>query len=170
MELGMLLSSVPKINGLNYKEIKFAGNHLFDIEEEQKELYEKVKPYISYNEEYSMIRVKLIEEVGYWRNATQIHNWFVETLHNGIDEPSFTVEVTKNDVEILYIDCLEELIRRCPDPDDLIPPRPKCFSGFDYNDLYYSQISETVSLLEDLLQNFNFESRYLMYHCYIPYN
>jgi len=28
----------------------------------------------------------IVEEVGYWRKANQIHNWFVENVQNGIDE------------------------------------------------------------------------------------
>lgn len=29
---------------------------------------------------------RVVEEVGYWRKANAIHNWFVENVQNGIDE------------------------------------------------------------------------------------
>ncbi|WML53460.1 hypothetical protein RCG17_01815 [Neobacillus sp. PS3-12] len=165
MELDMyLLSSLPKIDGLDYEEVKFVNACLNELEEQQKELYEKVRPYILYFEQFGITWIGLEQEIGYLENASQIHNWFVENLHNGFDRNGFSVEVTKDDLDNLYIDCLDELIRRFPEPGDVIPPRPRCFWGYVCTDFYYDKIQETVKVLENLLKNFNFETHYLIYH------
>jgi len=44
-------------------------------------------------------------EVGYWRKANQIHNWFVEHVQDGIDDCDYHKEVTK--------EILEELLDTC---------------------------------------------------------
>lgn len=47
---------------------------------------------------------RIMEQVGYWRKANQIHNWFVENIQNGIDDCDYHNEVTKEDlIELLNI-------------------------------------------------------------------
>lgn len=49
-------------------------------------------------------RYRIIEEIGYWRKANQIHNWFVENVQDGVDDCDYHNEVTKEDLEeLLYI-------------------------------------------------------------------
>lgn len=43
-------------------------------------------------------RYRIIEEVGYWRKANQIHNWFVENVQDGVDDCSYHNEVTEEDL------------------------------------------------------------------------
>lgn len=44
------------------------------------------------------------ENVGYWRKANQIHNWFVENIQDGVDDCNYHREVTENDLlELLYV-------------------------------------------------------------------
>lgn len=45
------------------------------------------------------------EEVGYWRKANQIHNWFVENVQNGEDDCEYHHEVTKETLELLLKIC-----------------------------------------------------------------
>jgi hypothetical protein len=161
-----LFSSLPKIDGLNYDEVKFANAHLNELERKQTEFYKKIIPYILNFDGFGITWISLEEEVGYLENKNPIHNWFVENLNNGMNEPCFTVEITKNNLETLYLESLEERMRRYPEPDPLIPPRPRCFLGYDYTEFYYSQITEANLLVENLLQTFSFETHYLIYHCF----
>ena len=58
-----------------------------EIEELDKtsELYKKLRPYIKeQGKTYKWI--SLFEEVGYWRKANAIHNWFVNNIQNGKDD------------------------------------------------------------------------------------
>ena len=50
-------------------------------------------------------RYRIIEEVGYWRKANQIHNWFVENVQDGVDDCGYHNEVTKEDLEELLNIC-----------------------------------------------------------------
>lgn len=45
------------------------------------------------------------EEIGYWRKANQIHNWFVNHVQDGEDDCDYHHEVTK--------EILEELLDTC---------------------------------------------------------
>lgn len=48
---------------------------------------------------------RIMEEVGYWRKANQIHNFFVENVQGGEDDCSYHNECTK--------EILEDLLDRC---------------------------------------------------------
>lgn len=47
----------------------------------------------------------LTEEVGYWRKANQIHNWFVENVQNGVDDCGY-YECTEEDLDKLLEICM----------------------------------------------------------------
>lgn len=47
---------------------------------------------------------RIHEQVGYWRKANQIHNWFVNNIQDGIDDCQYHREVTEEDlIELLDI-------------------------------------------------------------------
>lgn len=165
MGLDMYLMSLPKIDGLDYQGVHYVNVHFRELEVEQSELFEKIKPHIKHFEEFGMSWDSIMEKVAYWRKANQIHGWFVDNLHNGIDEPCFTVQVSEKDLQELYNHCLKVYIRK-ENPRDTLPVRPGCFFGnYGYDEFYYKEITETLSLLDYLLKNFNFETHYLMYQC-----
>jgi len=165
MGLDMYLCSLPRIEGMDYDEVHSTNVHLRELEEEQNDIYRKVKPHIKHFEEFGMSWKSLREEVAYWRKANQIHHWFVENLHNGQDETLFTEIVTKQNLEDLYNLCLKVLINK-NNPHDSLPTRGESFFGtYGYDDFYYRQIEDTKTLLENLLDNFNFETHYLIYQC-----
>lgn len=165
MGLDMYLLSVPKIKGMDYEEILLANVHLGKHKAEQDETYERLKPHIKHFEKLDFSWSSLFEEIAYWRKANQIHNWFVDTIHNGEDEPCFTEEVTKENLKNLYILCLKVLTKRV-NPEDILPTKPGCYFGStEYDAFYYREIDETKSLLANLLANFNFETHYLVYQC-----
>lgn len=98
-------------------------------------------------------RVKyVVEEVGYWRKANQIHNWFVQNVQNGIDECQESyVEREK----------LEELLKLCKEvkenpskAEELLPSAEGFFFGnVEYNEWYYNDIDNTIQILEDVLSD-----------------
>ena len=49
------------------------------------------------------------EEVGYWRKANAIHNWFVENVQDGEDDCDYHREVTKEDLQELIDTCTKVL-------------------------------------------------------------
>jgi hypothetical protein len=49
------------------------------------------------------------EEVGYWRKANAIHNWFVENVQDGEDDCDYHREVTADDLQELITVCTKVL-------------------------------------------------------------
>jgi len=90
------------------------------------------------------------EEVGYWRKANQIHNWFVNNVQNGND-----------DCKSYYVDTgqLEELSENCKailadhsKAEKLLPTQLGFFFGnTDYDEWYFDQLEETVEIIDGIL-------------------
>jgi len=90
------------------------------------------------------------EEIGYWRKANQIHNWFVNNVQNGEDDcKSYYVDPYK----------LEELLESCKavlvdhsKADKLLPTQPGFFFGeTEYGEWYFDQLEETVEIIDGIL-------------------
>ena len=50
---------------------------------------------------------RIHEQVGYWRKANAIHNWFVDNVQDGIDDCCYHNEVTKEILEELLDTCTQ---------------------------------------------------------------
>lgn len=55
---------------------------------------------------------RIKEEVGYWRKANQIHNWFVENIQDGVDDCDYHREVTEEDL-LELLDVCETVLNSC---------------------------------------------------------
>ena len=96
-------------------------------------------------------------EVGYWRKANQIHNWFMQNCarrdeyDNPIDDCR-PIEIT--------VDKLEELLDTCKKvladeslAGSLLPTADGFFFGStEYDDYYFSEIEQTVEIIEPVLK------------------
>jgi hypothetical protein len=98
-------------------------------------------------------RVKyVVEEVGYWRKANQIHRWFVDNVQRGIDECQ-TSYVSREK--------LEELLELCKKvkadnslADKLLPAASGFFfGGIEYDEWYFNSIDNTIEIIEDCLED-----------------
>lgn len=65
--------------------------------------------YYDWDTEHKYGRNRIIDEVGYWRKANQIHNWFVEHIQDGVDDCNYHREVTEEDLEELRDTCIKVL-------------------------------------------------------------
>ena len=93
----------------------------------------------------------IIEEVGYWRKANHIHNWFIE-LNNGVDDCN-PISVDREDLIKLMAVCKE--VKETKNVD-LLPTISGCFFGStEYDEYYYSDIDETIEILEKVLNDNN---------------
>ena len=52
------------------------------------------------------------KEIGYWRKANAIHQWFVKCVQNGIDDCDYHREVTKDDLLALKKICCK-ILKKC---------------------------------------------------------
>lgn len=54
----------------------------------------------------------IAEQVGYWRKANQIHNWFVNNIQDGVDDCGYHREVTEDDLNEL-LDVCQQVLNSC---------------------------------------------------------
>ena len=90
-------------------------------------------------------------KVGQWRKSNQIHQYFVDNCQGGED-----------DCRLQYVrrDKLEELLDLCKQvladhskAEELLPTQSGFFFGnTEYNEYYYSDLSDTVEMLENCLK------------------
>jgi hypothetical protein len=101
----------------------------------------------------------VVEEVGYWRKANQIHNWFVQNVQEGED----------NCGEYhVYEEQLEELLELCKKvlannelAKELLPSQSGFFfGGTEYDEWYFKDLENTIEIIETLLSERN-EDGYL---------
>ena len=113
------------------------------------------------NKEYPWYRI--FEEVGYWRKANQIHNWFVENIQDGIDDCQYHREVAKEDLEELLYTCYEVLCN--PDLAELKFPT-QCgflFGSTDYDEWYIKNVKSTVDIITKILETTDFNKQMIVY-------
>lgn len=116
------------------------------------------------NEPHPFIQPKKIcyitEEVGYWRKANAIHQWFVENCQDGVDDCK-EYDVSHEQLEELLNLCKLALEHRPKDgdeeidditPESLLPTQSGFFFGStDYDDYYFEDIENTINILEPLV-------------------
>lgn len=68
--------------------------------------------YSDWDTEHKYPWTRIHEQVGYWRKANQIHNWFVENIQNGVDDCNYHREVTEEDLHEL-LDICERVLNSC---------------------------------------------------------
>jgi hypothetical protein len=107
---------------------------------------------------------KVIKLIGYWRNANQIHNWFVLNVQGGKDQgkPYF---VSKDQLKQL-LDVCDKVLNNFLLAPTLLPARINYnmyFVGINYNMDYMEQIRETYLLVDKILKETNFEKDVVIY-------
>lgn len=89
------------------------------------------------------------EEVGYWRKANAIHQWFVDNIQNGVDECQESYVPVNKLQELLDI-CLY-IKKDNKLADELLPTQGGFFFGStDYDEWYLQTIDNTIEILEKL--------------------
>jgi hypothetical protein len=97
-------------------------------------------------------RVKHIEEeIGYWRKANHIHNWFVENVQDGIDNCG-EYYVSKPSLKALLELC-KKVEADNSLAEELLPYTVGFFFGStEYDEYYFESIGKTISILEEALE------------------
>jgi hypothetical protein len=99
------------------------------------------------------------EELGYWRKANQIHNWFVENVQDGVDNCG-EYAVSKADLQSLLDICLAVKLDHSQ-AEELLPSASGFFFGnTDYDEFYYGDIDHTITILKEALSDTNADYYY----------
>lgn len=172
MGLDMYLKKGKRIPGKSIKEIEEIENKI--CYGDNKELLDEYKDYVTeiYYKSIDTTSYYLINEIGYWRKANAIHNWFVNNIQNGIDD-SEIYEVKKEQLEKLLNTCkqvLEKSVLVDGEVVDttlakkLLPIREGFFFGYtNYDKWYIESLEKTVKQLERILKETDFEKYYVVY-------
>jgi len=118
------------------------------------------------NEEYTSIKSLFPEQltkhsdsgatiainVGYWRKANAIHDWFVNNVQDGEDNCR-EYRVTTEQLQELRGLCEQVLA----DPDqapDLLPTQAGFFfGGIDYDEYYFECVKQTKEIMDNILDS-----------------
>lgn len=94
--------------------------------------------------------------VGQWRKANQIHNWFVQNVQ-GDEDDCGRYYVPQEKLQELRFACMkvllvrdnsDDVIERTAEAVGLAPMRGFFFGGYEYDDWYFDQLQDTVSILD----------------------
>jgi hypothetical protein len=93
----------------------------------------------------------VIEEVAYWRKANHIHQWFVNHVQEGQDDCG-EYDVSKKDIQKL-VDACKLILDKDPGQASILLPRQAgfFFGNTAYDEEYFEDLKETVTMLEPLL-------------------
>lgn len=98
----------------------------------------------------------IIEKVGYWRKANQIHNWFVQNVQDGEDD-CMEHRVSREQFQSLLDDVNTVLnARDTPEEksaiEDLLPPKSGFFFGSnEIDDWYWQDVETTKHLIQSVI-------------------
>jgi hypothetical protein len=89
-------------------------------------------------------------KVGQWRKSNQIHAYFVDNCQGGEDDCRESY-VDREKVEEL-LDLCKKVLADHSLAEELLPAQSGFFFGStDYNEWYFSDLEDTVSILENCL-------------------
>jgi hypothetical protein len=187
MGLDMFLYRTKKVDGLeveDYEKVDIAVSNINDVKEfvniEKAIEPDEFNP--AYNELNECVKqrgksfswLSIFEDIGYWRKANQIHNFFVQECQDGIDECQYSM-VSK--------EALEDLLERCKramklkkvylndgiikDGEGLETFLPTSsgffFGGTEFNEWYFEDVAETKKLITKVLKDTDFDTQIILY-------
>lgn len=85
-------------------------------------------------------------QVGYWRKANAIHNWFVEHCAGGVDDCNAVTLRLKDIIELQY--ACNQVLEDHYKAKELLPPQSGFFFGStEIDDWYFKELEYTADLL-----------------------
>lgn len=124
----------------------YAERYLSDYDTEDAEIRDRIQKLVP---EMRNIRT-ICSEVGYWRKANQIHNWFVRNVQGGEDDCGRYYVASDTLRELL--DLVEQVLSDRSQADELLPNVAGFFFGSqEYDDFYFQDLEHTQQVLKDVL-------------------
>lgn len=132
--------------------------------------------YSDWDDEKKYPHYRIMEQVGYWRKANAIHEWFVQRVQDGVDDCRYHHEVTKEILEELLDTCTEVLNSCKKELSDgriianrtlameLLPTQGGFFFGStDYDEYYIQDIENTIYIVQKALETTDFDKEMIYY-------
>lgn len=104
-------------------------------------------------------------ELGYWRKANAIHEWFNQNCADGYLENCEECEVTKADLSKLISDC-EKVLANHNLAEEILPTSSGFFYGTtEYNEWYFKILKQTIDIASNAL-NTDFDEWSVFYYAW----
>lgn len=124
----------------------YAERYLSEYDTEDAEIRDRIQKLVP---EMGNLRT-IASEVGYWRKANQIHNWFVRNVQGGTDDCGryyVSIEQLKELLELVNQVLADRTLA-----GELLPNTSGFFFGSQvYNDFYFQDLEHTRSILNEVL-------------------
>lgn len=187
MGLDMYLYRTKKVNGLeveDYEKVDNAISNLNIIKEFKsvkdtmlKDVYKPI--YDEFNEVVKQRGVhykwcSIFEDIGYWRKANAIHNFFVQECQGGVDECQYSF-ITKDKLEDLLERCKramklkkiylnDGIIKNGEGLETFLPTQSGFFfGGTEFDEWYFQNVAETKKIITKVLKNTDFDKQVILY-------
>jgi len=185
MGLDQYLKRGKRIKGFTAKDYERADNAVSDIpigefttvrkaiKGRSKEAFDELNDAVHIEGKYSNW-YSIFEEVGYWRKANAIHNFFVQECQDGIDECQVSM-VSKEALEDLLDRCKramklkkvylnDGIIKDGEGIETFLPTRSGFFfGGTEFDEWYFQDIAETKKLITKVLKDTDFDTQVILY-------
>lgn len=135
------------LNGKRYLSNAFVKGDAERIEAIQKQFPELAAA----KDHFGNRAVKEVQiEVGYWRKANAIHDWFVKNVQNGEDK-CLPHSVAREQLKQLRAVC-QAVLDDCSKAAELLPTRSGFFFGStDYDEWYFGGVEHTIEVIDNAL-------------------
>lgn len=94
--------------------------------------------------------IQLEVSIGYWRKANSIHQWFVDNCQNGEDDCRYAY-VGREKLEELKALCQKVLLQPAVADEELPTQQGFFFGSYEYDEYYFEEIKQTVSIIDNCL-------------------
>lgn len=96
--------------------------------------------------------MKIQFQLGYWRKANAIHNWFVENVQEGKDDCQ-SYYVTTEQLQVLKEECEKVLAKPSLGKKRLPTKKGFFFGDTEYDEYYLNDLQDTVNIINKVLNN-----------------
>lgn len=133
----------------------YAKNYLSDMQPEDKERAEEIEKLFpelaDIKNKYGSAIKTITAEIGYWRKANAIHNWFVTNVQSGVDDCS-SYYVSRDDLNKLRNLC-ETALNSRDKAYEILPTTSGFFFGCtEYDDWYFKTLENTIEIIDNALK------------------
>ena len=165
MGLDMYLYKTKRVNGLSAEDYLKVDNAVFDAKGDldieavtgvsglQDAIIEAGKNFHWHS---------ILTEIGYWRKANAIHNWFVNNVQGGEDNCQL-YEVGKDQLLVLQ-NIVNHVLESELLAEELLPTVSGFFfGGTCYDDYYREDLENTIDILDNVLNSTDFNDEIVFY-------
>ena len=118
-----------------------------------------------YDRNFKSVQTETSYQIGYFRKFNALHSYIVKTFADGVDNCQ-EILLYKEDVEKIkkVLDDVLNAHQQVEKAKEILPTQSGFFFGStDYDEFYFDDAKDAADLMQNLLDNFDFENYQLIY-------